>query len=43
MSTLEEKYLASHQGQAQPEHKKPRIPIKLEDGTVVTVNDNQEV
>ena len=43
MSTLEEKYLISHQGQPQPEHKKPRIPIRLEDGTVVTVNDSQEV
>ena len=43
MSTLEEKYLISHQGQQQPERKKPRIPIRLEDGTVVTVNDSQEV
>lgn len=43
MSTLEEKYLISHQGQPQPENKRPRIPIRLEDGTVVTVNDTQEV
>lgn len=42
MSTLEEKYLISHQEQKQ-EPKRPRIPIRLEDGTVVTVNDSQEV